>query len=160
MGPLPAGAGYQITVSSVRGVPGLATESLVHGITRTPAAYGPASRGSRQVPAVHVTTSLHEVSSLHDVRSARLESLQDLDSRQVGGSGLLRSTLPHGAFVPPHAVPLAVCLAVLSHSCRSWLPASAALSTFLAQRCQLLRLVAAAQGHVASVVDWSAASAR
>jgi hypothetical protein len=50
--------GYQMTVSSARGVPGIATESLTMCTTRAPTPYGPRWRGSRQVPAVHSVTSL------------------------------------------------------------------------------------------------------
>src|SRR5262245_32127941 len=121
IGPLPLGAGYQMTVSSVRGVPGMKAESLVHEMVRTPAANDPSLRGSKQVPAVQVTTSAHEVSSVHAVRSMRRESLQ-LEGRESLHDGVTAPALdtpPQATLAPPHDDPRMVVLAVSTHGARS-----------------------------------------
>src|SRR5262249_8429048 len=137
MGPLPFGAGYQTTVSSVRGVPGDAAESFVQDMTLTPGLYGPSSRGSKQVPAVQVTTSSHEVSSVHAVCSARRAFSQDFGRaslQPVASSRAPTGTMPQGTVFAPHDVPQTIALAVFSHSGRSVPSARIGLSTFFAHR--------------------------
>src|SRR5262245_23786566 len=90
-------------------------------MTLTPGVYGPSSRGSKQVPAVQVTTSSHEVSSVHAVRSARRTFSQDFGrtSLQPGASSRAPTgTMPQGTVFAPYDVPRTISLAVFSHSVR------------------------------------------
>ena len=146
-------------------MPGDEAESFVQEMTWTPAVYGPSSRGSKQVPAVHVTTSSHEVSSVQLVRSARRTFLQDFgrESLQLGSSLPLlvpTGTMPQGTVFAPHDVVRTSCLAGFSHSARSVPAASVLASTFLAQRWYALPLAASAHGQAASVAVPNAAKAR
>ena len=143
-------------------MPGDEAESFVQEMTWTPAVYGPSSRGSKQVPAVHVTTSSHEVSSVQLVRSARRTFLQDFgrESLQLGSSLPLlvpTGTMPQGTVFAPHDVVRTSCLAGFSHSARSVPAASVLASTVLAQRWYALPLAASAHGQAASVAVPNAA---
>src|SRR4029077_597589 len=134
-------------------------------MTWPPAVYGPSSRGSKQVPAVHVTTSSHEVSSVQLVRSARRTFLQDFggESLRLGSSSpwlVPTGTRPQGTVFAPHDVVRTICLAGFSHSARSVPAASVLASTCLAQRWYALPLAASAHGQAASVAVPNAAKAR